>query len=76
MKNEQKENSILYNRNQKFIPGARLTVWQQEHLTLVAPRVYISNVRQPPQINWAISIPEKFPPTYNNLSGCDKGKKA
>lgn len=36
---------------------ARLTVWQQEHCTLVAPRMYMSKVWQPPQTNWAISVP-------------------
>lgn len=38
---------------------ARLTVWQQEHCTLVAPRMYMSKVWQPPQTNWAISVPVK-----------------
>jgi len=42
----------------KSIPSrARLTVWQQEHWTLVAPRMYMSKVWHPPQTNWAISVP-------------------
>lgn len=42
-----------------WIPSrARLTVWQQEHWTLVAPRMYISKVWQAPQTNWAISVPD------------------
>lgn len=36
---------------------ARLTVWQQEHWTLVAPRMYIKSVWHPPQTNCAISVP-------------------
>ena len=36
---------------------ARLTVWQQEHCTLVAPRMYIRRVWHPPQTNCAISVP-------------------
>jgi len=32
-------------------------VWQQEHCTFVAPRMYMSRVWQPPQTNWAISVP-------------------
>lgn len=44
--------------SRKSIPGTRFTVWQQEHLTLFAPRVYISIVRQPPHTMWAMSIPK------------------
>lgn len=36
---------------------ARLIVWQQEHWTLDAPRMYISSVWHPPQTNGAISVP-------------------
>lgn len=39
------------------VPGlTRLTVSQHEHLTVVALRVYINNVWQPPHISRAISI--------------------
>jgi len=34
----------------------RLTVSQHEHLTVVALRVYINNVWQPPHISRAISV--------------------
>jgi hypothetical protein len=40
---------------------ARLTVWQQEHCTLVAPRMYIRSVWHPRQINCAISVPVPNP---------------
>lgn len=49
------------NRKRKSKPDlARFMVLQQEHLTLVAPRVYINNVRQLPQTSWAISIPAEL----------------
>jgi hypothetical protein len=40
---------------------ARLTVWQQEHCTLVAPRMYIRRVWHPPQTSCAISVPAPNP---------------
>lgn len=69
----QKENSAYRNQGHRIylqlrrrrnnnrlvvVPSiARLTVWQQEHCTLVAPRMYIRSVWHPPQTNWAISVP-------------------
>ena len=49
------------------VPGlTRLTVSQHEHLTVVALRVYINNVWQPPQISRAISIPaQEICPLFN-----------
>jgi hypothetical protein len=41
-------------------------VSQHEHLTVVALRVYINNVWQPPQISRAISIPaQEICPLFN-----------
>lgn len=55
---------------------AWLIVWQHEHRTLVAPRVYISNVRQPPQTRWDISIPAQITEVWSLCSKIsDKRKK-
>jgi hypothetical protein len=51
-------NSGRNNNSLVVVPSiARLTVWQQEHCTLVAPRMYIRSVWHPPQTNCAISVP-------------------
>ena len=55
------KNQKLMDLQDKFthtsVPGlTRLTVSQHEHLTVVALRVYINNVWQPPHISRAISI--------------------
>lgn len=44
-----------------------MTVWQHEHCTLVAPRIYINRVWQPPQTNWAISVPVVIIPRKQNM---------
>lgn len=36
--------------------NTRFTVWQQEHLTFLAPLGYESKRRQEPQTIWAISV--------------------
>jgi hypothetical protein len=52
---------------------ARLTVLHTEHCTDVAPRKYMSNVRQPPHTSCAISVPVTCPRPrrhVNTLAHC------
>jgi hypothetical protein len=54
--NNRRNNSLVV-----VLSIARLTVWQQEHCTFVASRIYIRSVWHPLQINCAISIPAPNP---------------
>ena len=38
--------------------NTKLSFWQQEHWTRLAPGEYLSRLRQEPQTIWAISAPE------------------
>lgn len=48
---------VQESKSQDLPSIARFTVWQQEHCTLVAPRMYMRRVWHPPHTSCAISVP-------------------